>query len=119
VIDKLGPVNYRIQKSPKADPIIVHVDKLKMFEGTTPNSWLLQPTSSTALADLNNCMVEDTTPNDSLPINMDDLLEQGPDLFTNGNATTAATVTLPDEEQTLRPRRITRQPVWLTNYVCD
>lgn len=38
VIERLGPV---IQRSAKADPMIVHVDKLKLFEGDRPVSWLL------------------------------------------------------------------------------
>ena len=40
-IDKLSEVNYVIQKSQKADPLVVHVDKLKLCVGTTPKSWLV------------------------------------------------------------------------------
>jgi transposase InsO family protein len=51
VTEKLGPVNYIIQRSAKADPIVVHVDKLKAYEGDTPKSWLLsQATSATVPA---------------------------------------------------------------------
>jgi transposase InsO family protein len=41
VTDKLSEVNYVIQKSQKADPLVVHVDKLKLCVGMTPKSWLV------------------------------------------------------------------------------
>ena len=41
VIDKVGPVNFIIQRSARADPMVVHIDKLKHYEGETPKSWLL------------------------------------------------------------------------------
>jgi predicted aspartyl protease/transposase InsO family protein len=40
IIDQIGPVNYVIQRSPRAEPKVVHVDKLKLFLGDTPESWL-------------------------------------------------------------------------------
>jgi len=40
VIQKLGVVNIRIQRSPRANPMVVHVDKIKHCMGTTPASWL-------------------------------------------------------------------------------
>ena len=40
VIDHIGPVNYVIQRSEKADPIVTHIDKLKLYHGLTPQSWL-------------------------------------------------------------------------------
>jgi len=39
----LGAVNYLIQKGPRAKAQVVHVDKLKRCEGTTPKSWLTDP----------------------------------------------------------------------------
>ena len=39
----LGPVNYLVQRSPRAKAQVVHVDKLKRCEGTTPASWLTAP----------------------------------------------------------------------------
>ena len=36
----MGPVNVRIQKSPRAKSIIVHIDKIKKVLGPTPESWL-------------------------------------------------------------------------------
>ena len=39
----LGAVNYLIQKGPRAKAQVVHVDKLKRCEGTTPKSWLEEP----------------------------------------------------------------------------
>jgi len=40
VIEKLGSVNLRIQRSPRANPMVVHVNKIKHCMGTTPASWL-------------------------------------------------------------------------------
>ena len=40
IVDQIGPVNYVIQRSPRAEPKVVHVDKLKIYRGDTPKSWL-------------------------------------------------------------------------------
>ena len=40
VIDRIGPVNSIIQRSDKADPIVTHIDKLKLYHGLTPQSWI-------------------------------------------------------------------------------
>ena len=37
VLDKLSPVLYRIRKTPKSQPLIVYVDKLKKVEGELPS----------------------------------------------------------------------------------
>jgi hypothetical protein len=41
VIDKVGLVNFITQKSARADSMVVHIDKLKHYEGEKPKSWLL------------------------------------------------------------------------------
>jgi len=40
VVEILGAVNMRIQKSAKAGAIVVHVDKVKKCMGDTPVSWM-------------------------------------------------------------------------------
>jgi len=40
IIEILGAVNLRIQKSPRANPMVVHVDKVKQCMGETHVSWL-------------------------------------------------------------------------------
>jgi transposase InsO family protein len=40
VLHQIGPVNYRVQKSRRSKPVVVHVDKLKLCTGPTPVSWL-------------------------------------------------------------------------------
>jgi len=40
VVEKLGAVNLRIQKSVRANTMIVHVDKVKHCTGVTHLSWL-------------------------------------------------------------------------------
>ena len=40
VVGKLGIVNLVVQRSPKANKQVIHVDKAKMCFGDTPKSWL-------------------------------------------------------------------------------
>jgi len=40
VIEILGAVNIRIQKSARANAMVVHVDKVKHCTGATPAPWL-------------------------------------------------------------------------------
>ena len=39
--DRVGPINCVIQRSAKADSLIVHIDKLKAYEGDPPVNWLI------------------------------------------------------------------------------
>jgi transposase InsO family protein len=45
VTEVLPPVNVRLQQSQRAKPFIVHLDKVKPYYGTTPNSWLTTPST--------------------------------------------------------------------------
>jgi hypothetical protein len=47
VIKVLDPVNVVIQKSPRSDPVVTHVDKCKAVLGNTPDSWLPQTVENT------------------------------------------------------------------------
>jgi transposase InsO family protein len=40
IIKEMGPVNMRLQASPRARPFICHIDKLKPCLGTTPKAWV-------------------------------------------------------------------------------
>jgi hypothetical protein len=40
VVRVIEPVNYVIQKSPRAKPFVVHADKIKICFGHTPQSWI-------------------------------------------------------------------------------
>ena len=40
IVQIMGPVNVRIQRSPKTKAQIVHIDKIKKVLGPTPKSWL-------------------------------------------------------------------------------
>jgi len=44
ITDKIGPVTYAVQRSQKAQAQIVHRDKLKLYRGDTPKSWLIYQT---------------------------------------------------------------------------
>jgi hypothetical protein len=37
---QLGTVNFVVQRSRRSNPLVVHVDKLKLVLGPTPSSWL-------------------------------------------------------------------------------
>ena len=39
VIEKLGPVNVKIQITPRSKPFVVHIDKLKSYYGEVPRAW--------------------------------------------------------------------------------
>src|SRR6218665_1556158 len=39
VIQQVGPVLYKIQKSPRSQPLLVYVDKLKAYAGEPPTDW--------------------------------------------------------------------------------
>jgi len=39
-VEIIGMVNLRIQKTPKASAMVVHVDKVKLCKGETPESWI-------------------------------------------------------------------------------
>ena len=40
IVQKMGPVNVRVQRSPRSKSQIVHIDKIKKVLGPTPKSWL-------------------------------------------------------------------------------
>ena len=46
VMAKLGDVTYRIQKTPKSKPLVVHVDHLKLFHTDTPLAGWSTPTGT-------------------------------------------------------------------------
>jgi hypothetical protein len=39
IVRQLNFLKYSIQKSPNAKPFVVHIDRLKKYEGDTPESW--------------------------------------------------------------------------------
>jgi hypothetical protein len=100
VMEKLGPVNYIIQKSQKADPIIVHVDKLKAFEGEPPSNWSLSPYLTPDVV----IRTEDFEP---------DAMATPAEVKTNEHVHR-------DEingGDTTRKKRQTRPPTWMDNYM--
>jgi len=42
----IGPVNYVTRRSRRAQPVAVHVDKLKPYWGEVPRSWLKEDNES-------------------------------------------------------------------------
>jgi len=39
ILEQLSPVLFKVQKSKRAQPQLVHIDKLKPFEGKPPGDW--------------------------------------------------------------------------------
>ena len=46
VTDRLGSVNYKVQKTSTSNKITVHIDNMKTYTHTTPNSWLTSATQN-------------------------------------------------------------------------
>jgi len=40
VMDVISPVNMKLQRSPSSRPFIAHYDRVKLWEGEVPKSWL-------------------------------------------------------------------------------
>jgi hypothetical protein len=111
VTERLGPVNYVIQKSAKADPIIVHADKLRLFDGDAPKSWLI-PGHRT---DCDQVHPLDKTNHDEMA---EDVSEQQTavlptEIVQDSNADEVDVVDM----QLTRPRRDLRRPAWFKDYV--
>jgi hypothetical protein len=104
VIEQCSPVNFLIQKSEKADPLVVHMDKLKLVEGSNPPSWLQ--------ADQNNIADGDTF---SPPTGTNSLDE--PCQRSTLRESDAVTSCFGENEHQLG-KRITRQPRWMADYAC-
>ena len=117
VVDVLGPVTCAIQKSIKAQTLIVHTDKLKPFLGDAPRSWLTvyqhseQPTcledkdSSSSTIDV---VVDQLVPDERL-LGTVDKLPETTEMFPSD-------VDMPEQTHE-RPRRQRRTPNYLADYV--
>ncbi len=42
IIRRVNQVNYAIKRSPKSRPFVVHVDRIRRFEGETPAGWITE-----------------------------------------------------------------------------
>jgi hypothetical protein len=104
VIEQISPVTFLIQKSEKADPLVVHVDKLKLTENDGQQSWLQPDFKSKADEELHPLSTD--TPS----IDVD-----SPEPSTgDSNA-----VNLRLNEKEPKPgKRAVRQPRWLSDYEC-
>ena len=72
IINKIGPVNYVIQRLPTTYKLTVHLDKLKLMHGDTPTSWLSEPLASTAVSD--HAPIATNQQHKSAPTSIDDRL---------------------------------------------
>jgi len=59
VVGVLGPVNVRIQASRRSKPFIVHIDKLKLCLGPTPESWVKEEAGETVQRELVDLPVDE------------------------------------------------------------
>ena len=60
-VRELPPVNYVIQRSARAQPIVVHADKLKKCYSKTPSSWLTEVTSAQVQDHSTNSLTPDAS----------------------------------------------------------
>jgi transposase InsO family protein len=104
VIEQCSPVNFLIQKSEKADPLVVHMDKLKLVEGSNPPSWLQ--------ADQNNIADGDTFSPSTGTNSLDEPCQRS-----TLRESDAVTSCFGENEHQLG-KRITRQPRWMADYAC-
>ena len=104
VIDQVGPVNFIIQKAQRADPLVVHVDKLKFCESKTPSSWLLPTASGESGPD-------NQSPPDVQTINTN--TKEGAQLSTD---VTDQPGTGPSSPQ-MSSKRLRKPPKWAADYV--
>ena len=104
IIDQCSPVTFQIQKSEKADPQIVHVDKLKLAEVVNQQSWLQPGIWNNTIDEVIQPSTDLNTPNNS---------DQGP----SGGNSDAATPSLGEINKPPGRRRV-RQPRWLADYAC-
>ena len=117
VVDVLGPVTYAIQKSMKAQTLIVHTDKLKPFLGDAPRSWLTvyqhseQPTCLKDMDSLSSTadVVVDQLVSDERPLDTVDKSPETTEMFPSD-------VDMPEQTHE-RPRRQRRTPNYLADYV--
>jgi len=118
VLAKLGPVTYAIQKSLRADPLIVHVDKLKLFEGPAPRSWLTPYTMATAEAEENVTSDEAILPENDLSMvaKKDECLSLPAESL---KSTQVEIEGLTESDVYHRPRRQAKQPGWTNDYVLN
>jgi transposase InsO family protein len=98
IIKMMGAVNAVIQKSRRAAPIVVHIDKLKPVLGSTPQSWL--------------GIAENTElPEPEFPLNLPLPVEiEPPQSVSDGDE-------MADDER--RPRRHVGRPKKLDDFVCN
>ena len=93
-----------IQRSEKADPIVVHSDKLKVFDGIPPKSWLLPGYDSDMDA------VEMLSKSDEMVKEIDHN-----EIDKEQETASECYVT----ESNKRPARSTRRPAWLKEFITD
>jgi transposase InsO family protein len=60
IVDKIGPVLFKIKKSPRAQAKAVYIDKLKLYVGDVPDVWKERVTPDEPDMDLNLPLVTDT-----------------------------------------------------------
>ena len=56
ILEVPSSVTAKIQRTAKAKPKIIHIDKLKMFEGKTPKSWLSNESEVRTSAEASSCV---------------------------------------------------------------
>lgn len=97
----LDDLVYRIQKGPRSKPMVVHVDRLKKYQGNSFDNWLAEP-KTTGPTPTNGKSAKQHVPQSAAAA------AKG-----LGGAPTTA------EGAGERPRRSQRKPAWTVDYQMD
>ena len=100
VTSRLDDLIYRIQEGPRSKPMVVHVDRLKKYQGNSFDNWLAEP-NTTSATPTNGKSAEQHVSKSATAANG------------LGGAPTAA------EGAGKRPRRSRRKPAWAADYQMD
>ena len=100
VTSRLDDLIYRIQKGPRSKPIVVHVNRLKNYQGNSFDNWLAESKTKGAIP-TNGKSAEQHVSKSAAPAN-----------GLGGEPTTS-------EEAEKRRRRSRRKPAWTVEYHTD
>ena len=102
IVREIEPVNFVLQRSKRAKPFVVHVNKLKKCHGSTPVSWLGSEHENDGIEGQGDTSID--------PVDVTEV--SGPPMEDGGSDGGVA------ETPILPPRR-RRRPQHLADYVCD
>ena len=110
VIRTPSPVTVGIQKSRKAKPFVVHIDKVKPYLAATPKSWLAEPNLMDSDEQHNDKVMAEHQLSQQEEVRLDSEV-----IPTTSSPNSMDTYAVEASIQT-RPKRTTRPPKHLDDY---